>query len=151
MKLAPFPGQKIWYFLFVTIVKEEKNALAQPKTKKFAMSVIMDANAAMKKRLNMVIQIVTVTVAAIKTLKMMKILKNAKFELQLNTVENKYGYIYEGFWKTFDTVKDFKAQKVLILLLLLIATAFYVKVLSLRSFLCSLIRLKLVQRVVLEL
>ena len=35
-------------------------------------------------------------------------LKKGKFELQLNNVENKYGYIYEGYWKTFDIERDFK-------------------------------------------
>lgn len=35
-------------------------------------------------------------------------LKNGKFELQLNDLENKHGYIYEGFWQDFEEEKDFK-------------------------------------------
>ncbi len=31
-----------------------------------------------------------------------------KFELQLNQIENKHGYIYEGFWRSFEEMKDFR-------------------------------------------
>lgn len=30
-----------------------------------------------------------------------------KFELQLNAIKNKIGYIYEGYWKNFESQKDF--------------------------------------------
>ena len=34
-------------------------------------------------------------------------LETGKFELQLNNLENKYGYIYEKYWRTFDKSGDF--------------------------------------------
>jgi NDP-sugar pyrophosphorylase family protein len=30
-----------------------------------------------------------------------------KFELQLNNIKNKIGYVYEGFWKSFESEDDF--------------------------------------------
>lgn len=33
--------------------------------------------------------------------------KDEKFELQLNNIENKYGYIFEGQWKDFNEKEDF--------------------------------------------
>lgn len=35
-------------------------------------------------------------------------IKEGKFELQLNNIENKHGYIYEREWKSFEEEKDFK-------------------------------------------
>ena len=33
--------------------------------------------------------------------------KDGKLEFQLNDIENKFGYIYEGFWKNFEEMGDF--------------------------------------------